>query len=98
MFTDNIRLLFCKKNFAIYISASSNNIGQIVGSLLGGYCGGKIGPKKTILASYIPGALGWIIIAFSPHVATLILGRVLCGLSVGLNAPNAPMLITQLAR
>ena len=82
----------------IYISASSNNIGQIAGSLLGGYCGGRFGAKKTILASYVPGALGWLTITFSPHMATLILGRVLCGLSVGLNTPNAPMLIAQLTR
>ena len=79
-----------------YISASSNNIGQIVGSLLGGYCGGRFGAKRTILVSYVPGALGWLTMAFSPNLASLIAGRVLCGLCVGLNAPNAPMLVSQL--
>ena len=69
-----------------------------MGSLLGGYCGDRFGSRRTILASYVPGALGWITIAFSPHAATLVLGRVLCGLSVGLNTPNAIMLIKQLAR
>ena len=82
--------------YVICISASSNNIGQIVGSLLGGYCGGRIGPRATILASYIPGLLGWLIIAFSPGFTALLLGRVLCGLCIGLNVPNTPMLVAQL--
>jgi len=75
--------------------ASSINIGQMVGSLLGGYCGGRFGPKRTILASCLPAALGWVVIASSPHFATLIVGRVLCGLGVSISFPNSPLLAAQ---
>ena len=78
-----------------YISASSVNTGQMAGALLGGYCGGRFGPKKAMLASCLPAALGWIIIASSPHFAPLILGRVLCGLGVSLSFPNSPLLAAQ---
>ena len=77
------------------MSASSVNIGQIVGCLLGGYCGGRFGPKRTILASCVPAALGWIIIASSPHLATLILGRVLCGIAGCFMDPNCSLLVAR---
>ena len=76
-------------------AASSVNIGQMLGCLIGGYCGGRFGPKKTILASCLPAALGWIIISSSPHFATLILGRLLCGLGLSIGFPNSPLLAAQ---
>ena len=77
------------------MSASSVNIGQIVGCLLGGYCGGRFGPKRTILASCVPAALGWIIIASSPHLSTLILGRILSGIAGGFSSSNCSLLVAQ---
>ena len=68
---------------------------DIAGNLLGGYCGGRFGPKKTILTSCIPGALGWIIIASSPHLATLILGRILSGIAGGFSSSNCSLLVAQ---
>ena len=75
--------------------ASSVNIGQMFGCLLGGYCGGRFGPKRTILASCLPAALGWIIIASSPHYAPLILGRVICGLGSSFFSSNCSLLVAQ---
>ena len=77
------------------ISASSVNIGQMAGGLLGGYCGGRFGPRRAMLASCLPAALGWVIIASSPTFATLVLGRVLCGLSSGFCDSNVPLLVAQ---
>ena len=77
------------------ISASSINIGAIVGCLLGGYCGGRFGPKRTILASCVPAALGWIILASSSHLSVLILGRVLCGLGMSFSTPNCSLMVAQ---
>ena len=79
----------------ILISASSINLGSMVGCLLGGYCGGRFGPKRTILASCVPAALGWIILASSSRLATLILGRVLCGLGMSFSTPNCSLLVAQ---
>ena len=78
-----------------YISASSVNTGQMAGALLGGYCGGRFGPKKAMLASCLPAALGWIIIASSPHYAPLILGRVICGLGSSFFSSNCSLLVAQ---
>ena len=67
----------------------------MVGCLLGGYCGGRFGPRTAILSSCLPAALGWMIIACSPHLATLILGRVLCGLASSFCSANLPLLVAQ---
>ena len=45
------------------ISASCEILGQVSGSLLGGYSGGRWGPRRTILASCLGGGLGWLIIS-----------------------------------
>ena len=79
----------------LLISASSYVIGGIIGSLLGGYFGGRFGPKRTILASCVPAALGWILISSSPHLSTLILGRILCGLSAECITSNCPLLVAE---
>lgn len=75
--------------------ASTYVIGGIIGSLLGGYFGGRFGPKRTILASCVPAALGWILISSSPHLSTLIIGRILCGLSAECITSNCPLLVAE---
>ena len=67
----------------------------MAGALLGGYCGGRFGPKTTMLASCLPQVLGWIIIAISPHFGPLILGRVLCGLGSSFFSSNCSLLVAQ---
>ena len=52
-------------------------------------------PKRTILASCIPGALCWIIIASSPHLSPLILGRILSGIAGGFSSSNCSLLVAQ---
>ena len=79
----------------VNISASSVNIGQIVGALLGGYIGGRFGPKTAIMASCVPAGLGWILIAVSPHFAVLVLGRIVCGLSSSFCSANISLLVAQ---
>ena len=77
------------------VSASSLNIGSILGCFLGGYFGGKYGPKRAIQYSCIIGSLGWLAIAVAPHVSFLIIGRVLCGVSGSFSTPNCSLLVSQ---
>ena len=77
------------------VSASSLNIGSILGCFLGGYFGGKYGPKRAIQCSCIIGSLGWLAIAVAPHVSFLIIGRVLCGVSGSFSTPNCSLLVSQ---
>jgi len=75
--------------------ASSLNLGSIFGSLFGGYCGGRFGPKRTVLLSGFPGIVGWLCIAFSPHLGFLIAGRVVCGFCTSMISANCSMLVAQ---
>ena len=79
----------------VNVSASSANIGEVIGSLIGGYCGGRFGPKRTVWASCIPASLGWITISSSSHLSSLLLGRLLCGLSTSLSTSNCSLLVAQ---
>lgn len=75
--------------------ASSVNLGQILGCLFGGYCGGRFGPKRTVMFSGFPAIVGWLGIVFSPHIGSLIAGRVVCGFSTSILSANCSMLVAQ---
>ena len=90
-----IKTQVASRDLIVNISASSVNIGQIVGALLGGYIGGRFGPKTAIMASCVPAGLGWILIAVSPHFAVLVLGRIICGLSSSFCSANISLLVAQ---
>ena len=77
------------------ISASSEILGQVSGSLLGGYSGGRWGPRRTILASCLAGGLGWLTISLSPALWVIIVGRVLCGVSTSATTANCSLLVAQ---
>ena len=47
----------------------------MAGCLLGGYLGGRCGPRRTIQLSCAVAGLGWAAIAAAPHTASLIIGR-----------------------
>ena len=85
----------CSYNFIGFISASSVNVGQMFGCLIGGYCGGRFGPKRTVLCSGFPAIVGWLCIAFSPHLGVLIAGRLLCGFCSSMCSANCSMLVAQ---
>ena len=59
----------------ITASASAVNLGSVAGCLLGGYLGGRCGPRRTIQLSCAVAGLGWAAIAAAPHTASLIIGR-----------------------
>ena len=74
------------------------NIGQVFGCLIGGYCGGRFGPKRTILCSGLPAILGWLCLAFSPSLGVLIFARVVCGVATSFASANCSMLVAQYSR
>ena len=88
--------IFDNNNIIIIIlSASIITLAMFVGSLLGGYCGGRFGPRLTTLLTCLPSALGWLGMALSPSLSLLMAGRVLCGVSSVLAAPNCSLLVAQ---
>ena len=59
------------------------NIGQMLGSVLGGYLANIIGRQRTILLMNNFSIAGWAMIAASfDHVAVISIGRFLCGFGV----------------
>jgi len=77
--------------------ASCLNLGMVLGALLGGYCGGRFGPRRTILFFCGPALIAWLAIAFAPSLPFLIGGRVLAGICSSVNTANCSMLIAQYA-
>ena len=67
----------------------------MAGNLLGGYCGGRLGARRSLLASSVLAGLGWLTISSSPSLALLVLGRVVCGVSAGFSSSNGPILVAQ---
>jgi MFS family permease len=62
---------------------SITNIGQMLGSVLGGYLANAIGRKHTILAMNTFGTVGWAVISMSfDYVSIISLGRFLCGFGI----------------
>ena len=70
-------------------------IGQVIGAITGGYLGGKYGPKKAIQVSCLIGIPGWILLAVSPNLPILIVGRLVCGFGSMLGEANSTLLVAQ---
>ena len=60
--------------------ASVVNIGQMIGSVVGGYLANIFGRQRTMLIMNTFGIIGWILIFVSfDNVAVISIGRFLCG-------------------
>ena len=75
--------------------ASCVNIGQMMGGLCGGYLGGRYGPRKTCQLHGLLCSIGWIVLALSPHLSSIIIARILLGFGTSLNTANCPLLVAQ---
>ena len=79
----------------VFCSASSVNIGQVLGSLIGGYCGGQYGPRRTILVSCVVASLGWLLLGLAHHVSLMVVGRIVCGIGSSFSTANCSLLVAQ---
>ena len=77
------------------ISASIIILVVVPGCLTGGYIGGRFGPKKAIMLNSALGTASWLLLSLSPHLATLILARIINGLGLGFSAANCSLLVAQ---
>ena len=67
----------------------------MVGALVGGYLGGKYGPKMTIQVHGLICSVGWLVIGLAPNLALLIVGRVIVGFGHSLDVSNNTLLVAQ---
>ncbi|XP_069362710.1 facilitated trehalose transporter Tret1-like isoform X3 [Maniola hyperantus] len=63
--------------------ASCVGISSIPALLILSYVMDWYGRKKAQIITMIPGIIGWILIYLSTNITTLLIGRVLCGLTAG---------------
>ena len=71
--------------------------GAIVGAAAGGWINDAYGRKKATLIADVIFTLGAIVMAAAPDPYTLILGRLLVGLGVGVASVTAPVYIAELS-
>jgi len=71
--------------------------GAAVGAAGGGSVSHGLGRKKSLLIGAILFVLGSLICALAPSVTTLLIGRVVLGLAIGLVAFVAPLYISEMA-
>ena len=72
----------------------------MVGAMVGGLVADKVGRKRGLLLSQVMGSIGGVIMAISKPVVAwevLLVGRLVVGLSAGLNTVLVPIYISEIA-
>ncbi|KAL7607929.1 hypothetical protein Lser_V15G12517 [Lactuca serriola] len=71
--------------------------GATVGSFTGGSLADHFGRTKTFILDAIPLTIGSILCATATNVETLILGRLLCGIGIGISSAIVPLYISEIS-
>ncbi|XP_042041740.1 plastidic glucose transporter 4-like isoform X2 [Salvia splendens] len=71
--------------------------GATVGSFTGGLLADKIGRTKTFMLDVIPLAAGVFLSGIAKSVETMILGRVLTGVGIGISSAIVPLYISEIS-
>src|SRR6266446_4112280 len=72
-------------------------LGALAGALLGGAAADAVGRRPTNIAGGATFIIGSLVSAAAPDVATLIVGRFVIGVAIGLSSVAAPLYIAELA-
>ena len=95
-------LLFIREDFQVTpflqgVIVSSLLVGAMVGAMACGPLSDRFGRRVVVLVAAIIFAVGALVAAFAPGVATLVGGRVILGLAVGLASVVVPLYIAEMA-
>ena len=80
----------------LFIIASANLIGAIIGTLMSGVTSFGLGRKRTIMISQLVTLIGFLIIRFSNVISLLCIGNCLGGYSTGVNIAVMPTYIGEI--
>ncbi|HJQ85744.1 MAG TPA: MFS transporter, partial [Candidatus Binatia bacterium] len=72
-------------------------LGALAGALLGGAAADAVGRRRTNIAGGALFIVGSLVSAVAADVATLIIGRFVIGVAIGLSSVAAPLYIAELA-
>ena len=71
--------------------------GALVGALAGGWISDSLGRKKTLIGVATVFLAGAVLSGLAPEVVTLVIARVLLGLSIGVSSVCVPLYIAEMA-
>ncbi|GMH20664.1 hypothetical protein Nepgr_022505 [Nepenthes gracilis] len=71
--------------------------GATVGSFTGGSLADKFGRTKTFQLEAIPLAIGAFLCATAQSVQTMLIGRLLCGIGIGISSALVPLYISEIS-
>ena len=77
--------------------SSSIDLGAMVGVLIAGFLGDKLGRKKALMVAGVTFVICSLITAFASGVAILVIGRFLGGIGIGLASLLSPLYIAEVA-
>ncbi|KAL1523320.1 hypothetical protein AB1Y20_018266 [Prymnesium parvum] len=81
----------------VSVYGSVVNVGCMIGALLGGQLCDLIGRKGTIMVSALPWLGSWVLQGLSGSFAPLLVGRVICGVAVGIASTSVPVFISEMS-
>lgn len=95
-------ILFIKKdfsltNFQIEMVVSAVLFGALLGSGVSGRVSDIFGRRKVLVFTALTFIEGSLITAFSPNLVTLIMGRIILGIAIGVGSFTAPLYLAEIA-
>jgi len=84
-------------NFQKELIVSMTTLGAGFGSLSGGSIADRFGRKPTIIIADFLFTIGCVVMAFTPSIAILIIGRFIVGLGVGVAAMVVPVYLAEIS-
>lgn len=76
---------------------SSVPLGALLGAIVSGICAKELGRRKSIMLTAILFLIGTLAAAFAPSLMSVILGRLLMGLAIGISAMVVPMYLSEVS-
>lgn len=92
-----IRQAFSLSSTAQEIVVSSVLIGAVIGASISGFLADKYGRRIMVIAAAFVFGIGAIFTALTPDVYTLIAGRIVVGIAIGIASFIAPLYIAEVA-
>lgn len=72
-------------------------LGALFGAMVSGLCAKELGRRKTIMMTAILFLIGTLAAAFAPSLLSVVLGRLLMGLAIGISAMVVPMYLSEVS-
>lgn len=95
-------ILFIKKdfsltNFQVEMVVSAVLFGALIGSGVSGRVSDLLGRRKVLVFTAITFIVGSLATAFSPNLVSLVAGRIILGVAIGVGSFTAPLYLAEIA-